>query len=153
MRLITMLMIGGLLAASLATLPAQAAKPAAGPPRPPLPPQANSAKPLPVAKIQPLPRGVVKIHLDDLHCGSCAKRLARKLYSVPGVMRVRSSLKQDMVTVTVQPKKTVAPIKLWDAVIAAKLVPVEIRVTNQRLSKKHFPTAKTAVKPKPHANR
>lgn len=111
-------------------------------------PRAGSA---PAAKVKPLPPGVVEIQLVDLHCKTCAKKLARKLYPIPGVLRVKSSLKKDLVTVTLQKKKRVSARVLWDAAIAADLAPVEIRFAAKRLTAKDFPKAKTASRKPSHA--
>lgn len=108
---------------------------------------ADTPAPTSVAPPKPLPPGVVQIYVEDLHCKSCASRAARKLFAVPGVMKVQWNLKADRLTVTIQPKKTVAAKTLWNATIAGEMTPVELRYADRQLTKKHFPTAETAAKP------
>ena len=55
------------------------------------------------------------LYVDDLHCGHCAKKIASKLYTVQGVVKVRTDLKADIVIVTPQAKKKLDPLALWKA--------------------------------------
>lgn len=57
--------------------------------------------------------GMVEIQVEQLHCKTCAKKLARKLYSVPGVMQVKTSVSKNVAYIKLQPKKKVDPSKLW----------------------------------------
>jgi len=59
------------------------------------------------------------VYVEDMHCKSCAKKIARKLYAVPGVKRVRSNVKGDYTIVTPQAKKKLDPQALWSAVQTA----------------------------------
>lgn len=78
-----------------------------------------------------LPPGRVEIDVEDLHCKTCAKRVARKLYAVRGVKKVESSLKKDLVVVTLAKGQAPQPVLLWNAVDAAGVKPAVLRHTNQ----------------------
>jgi len=80
-----------------------------------------------------LPQGVVEIEVANLHCKTCAKRLARKLYATPGVMRVRTYVKQNLAVIQLQPRKQVKLSGLWLAAEAADQHPLELRVLDERL--------------------
>ncbi|MEM9185011.1 MAG: heavy-metal-associated domain-containing protein [Planctomycetota bacterium] len=103
----------------------------------------------PSEKPRVLPQGVIEIHVEDLHCQSCAKKLARKLYATPGVKRVRTYVKQDLAIVELQPKKTVDLAKLWRATELSDQKPVALLVLDKRLVAEDFsqPTEKTAAGP------
>jgi copper chaperone CopZ len=55
------------------------------------------------------------IYVGDMHCGHCAKKIAGKLYTVKGVLKVRTDVKADVVIVTPQKKKKLDPMALWAA--------------------------------------
>lgn len=59
------------------------------------------------------------IHVQDMHCGECAKTIARKLYALPGVVEVRADVNKNIAYVVPQKDKTVAPKAVWDAVESA----------------------------------
>lgn len=81
----------------------------------------------PAAKPSPLPPGIVKISVDDLHCATCARRAARKLYAVKGVLKVSSSLKKDVIVIKLPVKQPIPVARLWSAVAAADVQPVSLR--------------------------
>ncbi len=93
-----------------------------------------------------LPPGRVEVAVADLHCATCAKKVARKLYSVKGVKRVTSSLKHDLVVVTMHARFEVPAAKIWSAVSAADVPPVEIRYADQRLDAEKMKPLLTAAK-------
>ena len=66
------------------------------------------------------------IHVDDMHCKTCAKKIARKLYAVPGVVAVHADVDKDVALVTPQKNKDLSPRALWEAVQAAKFKPVKL---------------------------
>ena len=96
---------------------------------------------------KPLPPGRVEVTVTDLHCKTCAKKVARKLYTVKGVKRVTSSLKHDLVVVTMHAKFEVPAAKIWSAVASADIPPVEIRYADQRLNAEQMQPLLTAAKP------
>ena len=49
------------------------------------------------------------IYVKDMHCLHCAKTIARKLYTVPGVVKVQAYLKQHIAVITPQSGKSVSP--------------------------------------------
>ena len=59
------------------------------------------------------------IYVQDMHCGECAKKIARKLYAVPGVVEVRADVSKNVAFVVPQKDKTVASKAVWEAVESA----------------------------------
>lgn len=68
----------------------------------------------------------VAIYVDDMHCKNCAKKIARKLYAVPGVVAVHADVQKDLAVVTPQRNKDPSPRALWEAVETAKFKPVKL---------------------------
>jgi Cu+-exporting ATPase len=64
--------------------------------------------------------------VKDMHCATCAKRVAAKLYAVPGVVKVATNIEKNFVVVVPQSKKQLSPKKIWEATVAAKLTPVKL---------------------------
>lgn len=85
-----------------------------------------------------LPQGVIEIHVEDLHCKTCAKKLARKLYVTPGVKRVRTYVEKDLAVIELQPKKEVELARLWRAAELAEQKPVALLVLDKKLVAKDF---------------
>lgn len=77
--------------------------------------------------------GRVEITVKDLHCATCAKKVARKLYAVKGVRKVSSSLKHDLVVVSLPANQAVPAATIWSAVVSSGIPPVELRFGEQRL--------------------
>lgn len=89
---------------------------------------------------KPLPPGRVEIRVGDLHCKTCAKKVARKLYGVKGVRKVTSSLKDDLVVAFLPARQPVAPETLWQAVEAGGIKPVELRYADQTIDAEQMKT-------------
>jgi copper chaperone CopZ len=68
----------------------------------------------------------VTITVANMHCANCAKKIARKLYAVPGVVSVRTDVKADTAVVTPQADKDPSPRALWEAVEKAGFKVVQI---------------------------
>ena len=66
------------------------------------------------------------IYVDNMHCKTCAKKIARKLYAVPGVVAVHANVGKNLAVVTPQKKKSLSPKALWEAVQAANFKPVKL---------------------------
>lgn len=81
-------------------------------------------------KGQPVPfklaPGQTAVYVKNMHCGGCAKKIARKLYAVKGVVRVETSVKANRAVVTPQAKKKVPAEALWAAVKKAGFHPVKL---------------------------
>ncbi len=67
------------------------------------------------------------VFVKDMHCSNCAKKIARRLYTVPGVVKVQTDVKKDFAVITPQAGKNVSPKRLWEAVEAADFEPVKIQ--------------------------
>ena len=61
-----------------------------------------------------------------MHCASCAKQIAGKLYAVPGVVKVSTDVKKGVAVIVPQPTKNPSPKAIWEAVEAATFEPVRI---------------------------
>ena len=83
------------------------------------------------------------IHVEDLHCKHCAKRLARKLFTVPGVKKVRANVKEDIAIVIPQKDKNLSPLALWEAAEVAKFKVVKIEMPKKTINKKPVELADT----------
>jgi len=59
------------------------------------------------------------IYVQDMHCGECAKTIARKLYAIPGVVEVRADVAKNVAYVVPQKDKTVPSKSVWEAVESA----------------------------------
>jgi copper chaperone CopZ len=59
------------------------------------------------------------IYVQDMHCGECAKKIARKLYALPGVVEVRADVAKNIAYVVPQKDKTVTSKACWEAVESA----------------------------------
>ena len=68
-----------------------------------------------VKKALKMQNGETAIFVGDMHCANCAKKVARKLYGVKGVIKVRTDIKVDVAIVTPQRNKQL------DAKATAKL--------------------------------
>lgn len=66
------------------------------------------------------------IIIGDMHCTDCAKKIASRLYAVPGVVGVRAEVKTGIAYVTPQQAKQPSPRALWEAVELAKFSPVKL---------------------------
>ncbi|MFC1757678.1 heavy-metal-associated domain-containing protein [Planctomycetota bacterium] len=72
------------------------------------------------------PKNQYVMYVKDMHCESCAKKVAAKLYAVPGVVKVATNIKKDFVVIVPQTKKQLSPKRIWAATIAAKQIPVKL---------------------------
>lgn len=66
------------------------------------------------------------IFVGNMHCAGCAKKVARKLYGVKGVVKVRSDLKIDVAIVTPQHNRQLDPKALWAATEKSGILPVKL---------------------------
>ena len=83
------------------------------------------------------------IYVEDVHCKHCAKRLARKLFTVPGVKKVRANVKKDIAMVYPETKKVISPLKLWEAAEAAKFKVIKIETPTDVYEEKPVELAET----------
>jgi copper chaperone CopZ len=59
------------------------------------------------------------IHVHDMHCATCAKQIARKLYALPGVVEVRADVEKNIAYVVPQKDKALSSRAMWEAVESA----------------------------------
>ncbi len=89
-------------------------------------PLSESTDILAVKKALKMQNGETAIFVGDMHCAGCAKKVARKLYGVKGVKRVRSDIKIDVAIVTPQSNKELDPKALWSAAEASGILPIKL---------------------------
>lgn len=82
------------------------------------------------------PTPFTAIHVEDMHCADCAKKIASKLYGVPGVVEVRADVAKSVAYVVPQKDKSVSPKALWEAVEKAGFKPVKLDGPGGAFSKK-----------------
>ena len=68
----------------------------------------------------------IVVYVTNMHCGACAKRIAAKLYGVPGIVKVSTNIKKNYAIITPQKNKRPSPKAMWEATVAAKLTPVKL---------------------------
>ena len=56
------------------------------------------------------------IRVTDMHCATCAKKIASRLVTVPGVLRATANYSTHSATITPQETKQPSPKALWEAV-------------------------------------
>ena len=79
-----------------------------------------------VKKALKMQNGETAIFVGDMHCANCAKKVARKLYGVKGVMKVRTDIKVDVAIVTPQRNKQLDAKALWAAAEASTILPIKL---------------------------
>jgi copper chaperone CopZ len=79
-----------------------------------------------VKKALKMQNGETAIFVGDMHCAGCAKKVARKLYGVKGVVKVRSDIKIDVAIVTPQRGKQLDAKALWAATEASGILPIKL---------------------------
>lgn len=89
---------------------------------------------------------VFTIKVNDMHCGSCAKKIARKLYAVPGVVKVQTDVAKHTAIVTPQASSPPQLKQLWEAVEKAGFQPLLVSGPGGMLKAKSD-APKVAVKP------
>ena len=67
------------------------------------------------------------IWVSDLHCANCAAKLAGKLYTVPGVVDVKTNVKKGVVLVVPEKKRHPSPRSLWEVMEKADFTPTKLR--------------------------
>lgn len=70
------------------------------------------------------------IFVEDMHCSACAQKIARKLYTVGGVVKVQTDVSKNVAVVTPQPGINISPRSLWEAIEKAEFLPVKLQGPN-----------------------
>ena len=86
------------------------------------------------------------VFVNKMHCKKCAKGIARKLYEIPGVVKVETNMKNGFLVITPQVKKDVAPRDIWKAVEVAGFKPTKIISPDGTFRKKPPKTASHLAK-------
>lgn len=69
---------------------------------------------------------ITAVYVKDMHCASCAKKIAGRLYTVPGVVKVSTDVKKGVAVIVPQKSKHPSPKALWEAVEAATFEPIRL---------------------------
>ena len=86
-------------------------------------PQKQQTKTAPPLKLAP---GQAVVYVDDLHCAGCARKVARKIFGVKGVVRVETNVKANRAVITPQAKAKLSGPAIWSAVQKAGFRPVKL---------------------------
>jgi copper chaperone CopZ len=78
------------------------------------------------ARAEPPKANYTTIQVDDMHCMACAKKIAAKLYAVPGVVKVHADPKKDLAFVVPQKRRAPSPRAMWEAVEASGFKPIRM---------------------------
>jgi Cu+-exporting ATPase len=76
------------------------------------------------------------ITVPDMHCMGCAKKMAGKLYAVPGVAKVQASVEATSLTVTPKAQQAPSPRALWEAVEKAGYKPSKLEGPSRTFTEK-----------------
>lgn len=68
----------------------------------------------------------ITLRVKDMHCSDCAQKIARKLYAVPGVVKVRTDVKKHVAVIVPEATRQPSPKALWEAVEKAGFEPVQL---------------------------
>jgi len=82
------------------------------------------------------PKPTITIQVTDMCCVACAQKIARKLYTVPGVVHVQANLKANTALVATQQNVQPSSKKLWEAVEAAGFKVVMLQTPQHKYGKK-----------------
>jgi copper chaperone CopZ len=66
------------------------------------------------------------ITIPEMECQDCAKKVADKIYTVPGVGTVQANYQTHVLIVTPRPQSAMSPRQLWEAVEAAGKKPTKL---------------------------
>ena len=66
------------------------------------------------------------VTIDGMHCQSCAKKIDEKLRAVPGVEVAQTNAQSASALIDAQPRRTLSPRALWEAVEKAGFKPVKL---------------------------
>ncbi|MBI2806348.1 MAG: heavy-metal-associated domain-containing protein [Planctomycetes bacterium] len=73
------------------------------------------------------PPAYTVITVEKMHCEGCAKRIAGKLYEVPGVDKIQVDVKQKILWVHPKAGVQPSPRGLWEAVEKGSDTPVRLQ--------------------------
>lgn len=66
------------------------------------------------------------ITVEDMHCMGCAKKIAARLYKVPGVAAVKADMPASRLVVQSKPQQNPSPKAMWEAVEQAGYKPTKL---------------------------
>lgn len=66
------------------------------------------------------------ITVEDMHCMGCAKKIAARLYKVPGVVAVKADVPASRLVVQSKPEQNPSPKAMWEAVEQAGYKPAKL---------------------------
>jgi copper chaperone CopZ len=76
------------------------------------------------------------IKVTDMHCATCAKKIAARLYVLPGVVRVHADVEKNLAYVVPQRDKNPSPRAIWEAIEQAGFEPVALSGPGGRFTTK-----------------
>ena len=62
----------------------------------------------------------IKVHIPNMHCESCAKKIRSRIFTVKGVQRVVTWVKHDLAVIEPVPGQTISAKAIWDTLEEGK---------------------------------
>lgn len=62
----------------------------------------------------------IKVHIPNMHCETCAKKIRSRIFTVKGVQRVVTWVKQDLAVIEPVQGQTVSAKAIWDTLEQGK---------------------------------
>ena len=68
----------------------------------------------------------ILVTIPNMHCEGCAKKIRSRLFAVPGVAKVSTTLSRNLAEIEPSPGRTVSVFEVWDSLEKAKFEPSKI---------------------------
>ncbi len=78
------------------------------------------------AQVRATDPAATAITVENMHCMSCARKMADQLYAVPGVASVSADVKASRLTVGPKAGEQPSPRALWEAIEKAGYKPTQV---------------------------
>ena len=89
----------------------------------------------PVSALAAKPRPI-ELYVKDMHCQTCAKKIASKLYEIPGVVKVSTDVKKGLAVIVPEQTRQPSPKAMWEAVEAATFEPIKLACSSGTYTQK-----------------
>ena len=78
------------------------------------------------------PLEYITIHVADMHCAGCCKKVSSKLYTIKNVIKVQTNLQKHLAIVVAKPGAKMSPRQLWEAIEQVKMKPTKLVMPNAK---------------------
>ena len=86
---------------------------------------------------------VIALQVKSIHCEGCAKTIQSKLYTIKGVLKVKTDIQKNLIVIVPASGKTLSARQLWEVLEKANFQPVRLTVPGKVFTKK--PSAKDLI--------